>query len=241
MTLLDKATSLQLRLEAASEADAGDELLARCRTVRDELLATVDYLDRVQAYRQAIGRDSRVLDGKEIRQAAGRFKGALSKNGPRACQQQTAATLLEVAKKHTGRAERWARSTWKDHFEEAGPLLERAESGNLHGSSATTARSRAAQIRVVAGLNPVSDREALEERLREDGPVACIGRVKTLIGELRTAIDASDAEHAALTPEVQDILRRAAGQGIPLDEITQELLTALRTAGVISNLVVRRD
>ena len=178
MTLLDTAAELQLRLDAASEADAGDELLARCRTVRDELLAIAD---------------------------------------------------------------RWAKSNWKEHFEPAKTLLERVESGDLRGSTATTARARASQIKTVSGLNPVTDQADLESRLKVTGPLACIERVKSMIGELRAAIEMADTEHAALTPEVRDVLRRAAEAGLPLAEITPELLSALRSAGVIEDLVVRRD
>ena len=213
MTLLDTAAELQLRLDAASEADAGDELLARCRTVRDELLAIAEHLEQVQAYRDEIGHESAVLDGKDIRQAVGRFKGALGKSGPRACQQQTAATLLEVGEKQRTRADRWAKSNWKEHFEPAKTLLERVESGDLRGSTATTARARASQIKTVSGLNPVTDQADLESRLKVTGPLACIERVKSMIGELRAAIEMADTEHAALTPEVRDVLRRAAEAG----------------------------
>jgi hypothetical protein len=58
---------------------------------------------------------------------------------------------------------------------------------------------------------------------------------------MRAALEALDAERAALTPEVRDALQRAAAEGgLPLSEVTDELLAALRSAGVDDSLVVRR-
>lgn len=70
MTLFKSATELHLRLEAASAADAGDELLARGRTVRDEITSAAERFEAVQSYRVEIDRtDSPSLDAKEVRLA----------------------------------------------------------------------------------------------------------------------------------------------------------------------------
>ena len=98
MTLFTRATELQVLLEAANAADASDELLSRGRVIRDDLLEAAEHLENVRAYRSVIGReDVQPLEAKVIRQAVGGFRGALSRSGPKALQQQAAATLLKIA------------------------------------------------------------------------------------------------------------------------------------------------
>ena len=167
----------------------------------------------------------------------------MSSSGPKAVQQQSAATLLNVAVVQTRRVDRWVNSTWRENFPAAQRLLERANSSGLHGSAAasTKVRNCASTIQVVLNMNPVRDRAALEARLNAEGLNACLERVNELIEQLRTAIAAIDQEQAAMTPEVRTTLRRAASaQGLPLGEVTPELLAALRSAGVLDDLVVRR-
>ena len=135
MTLFETATKLQLRLKAASAADAGDQLLSRGRTVRDDIASAAEHFEAVQSYRITIGRTDRpLLDAKEIRQAIGRFRGALRNSGHKAVQQQSADTLLKVLTAQTRRVDRWVKSTWRENFAAAQGLLERALSGDLHGS-----------------------------------------------------------------------------------------------------------
>ena len=66
-------------------------------------------------------------------------------------------------------------------------------------------------------------------------------RVNELIEELRGAIAAIDLERAAMTSEVRAVLQSAASEdGLLLAEVTPELMEALRSAGVLDDLVVRR-
>lgn len=244
MTLFDTAAELQLRLEAANTAHVGDELLSRGRTVRDNITSAAEHLEAVQSYRVKIGRtDASPLDAKEIRRAVGRFRGALSKSGPKALQQQSAATLLEVLTVQAKRADRWVKFTWEENFAAAQELRERVDSGDLHGSppDRRTARMRASTIEFLRNTNPVRDRAALEARLNVEGLKACLERVNELIGELRAAIAAIDLERAAMMPEVRVAIERATSvDGLPLGEVTPELLAALQSAGVLDDLVVRR-
>ena len=244
MTLFEAATELQLRLGAASEADTGDALLSRGRTVRADVASAAEHFEAVQSYRVTIGRtDMPPLDAKEIRQAIGRFRAALSNSGPKAVQQRPAASLLEVVTAQIRRVDRWVKSTWQEKFAAAQELLERVDSGDLHGSPADRikARSRASKIAVVRNTDPVRERAALEERLKVEGLNACLEKINELIDDLRAAIVAIDKEQAAMTSQVRAVLQRAAsGDGLPLGEVTPELLAALQSAGVLDALVVRR-
>ena len=245
MTLFETATELHVRLEAASAADAGDELLSRGRTVRDDVRTAAEHLEAVQTYRAAMGRtDAPSIDAKDVRQAVGRFRGALSKSGPKALQQQSAATLLEVLVAQTRRADRWVSSAWKENFIAAEELGSRSQSGVLHGSPAdrTKARSRGLTLEAARKMDPVKDRATLEKLLKVHGLDSCLARVGELIGELREAIAAIDQEQSAMPTAVRAVLVRAAsGDGLPLGEVTAELLMALQSAGVLDDLVVRRS
>lgn len=245
MTLFESATELHLRLEAASAADAGDELLARGRTVRDEITSAAEHFEAVQSYRVEIDRtDSPSLDAKEVRLAIGRFRATISKSGSKAFQQQPADTLLKVLARQTRRLDRWVNSTWRENFAAAHRFLEQANSDQLHGSAAARreVRVRASPIDDVRTMDPVSDRAALEARLDRRGLSACVERVNEMIAELRTALAAIGQEQAEMSPEVQAALRRAASaEGLPLGEVTPELWAALQLAGVLDDLIVRQS
>ena len=245
MTLFETADRLHLRLDAASAADEEDALLSRGRTLRDAIVAATEHYEAAQSFRVTIGlTDAPPLDTKAIRQATGYFRGTLSKNGSKAFQQRPAATLVEVLNAQTRRVDHWIKSTWRDNFAGARALLERVDSGDLHGSvlARTKAQNRASKIEYVLSLNPVEDRATLEAYLDAVGLDVCIERVNGLIEELRTAIAAIDCEQAAMPQEVNDAFERAASEdGLPLSEVTPELMAALRSAGVLDDLVVRRS
>ena len=116
-------------------------------------------------------------------------------------------------------------------------------SGELPGSVSARARAqnRASRIEYVLSLNPVEDRATLETYLNAEGLDACIERVNELTGELREAIVAIEREQAEMTPEVRAAIQRATSDdGLPLSEVTPELMAALRSAGVLDDLIVRR-
>ena len=244
MTLFETANELQLRLDAASTADKEDELLSRGRTVRADITSAAEHLEAVESYRATIGRtDAPTLDTRAIRQAIGRFRGALSKSGAKALQQQSAATLGDVVTDQTRRVDRWVKSTWRENFAAAEELLERANSADLPGATTDRARARgrAQTIEAVRNMDPIRDRPALEAHLKAAGLDACIERVNELIEELRAAIVAIDQDQAEMTPEVRAVIQRSTSpDGLPLREVTPELLAALRSAGVLDDLVVRR-
>lgn len=244
MTLIDTATDLQIRLEAASAEDSGDEILSRGRKVREGIVSVTEHFEGVLAYRASIDRtDAPPFDAKAVRQAVGRFRSALSRSGPRAFQQQSAATLEGVLAAQRTKVDRWVASTWRENFDEAQSLQERANSADLYGSPALKARAqaRAATLAVLRNKDPVRDRDDLENLLDVQDLEAMLKQVGEIVKELRSAIETIDSEHAAMTPEVRSVLEGAASEdGLPLVNVTPDLMEALRTAGVVDDLVVRR-
>ncbi|MYB09779.1 MAG: hypothetical protein F4Y28_07345 [Acidimicrobiia bacterium] len=244
MNIYDRATNLQVQLKAAIEAASSDELLTRGRNVRDELNGAVAYFEAVQSYKAALGiQDVPKFGGKGIRQPLGRFRGALSRYGPAAVQQQTAATLLESIKTEKTHLERWVKSIWKSRFDEFRSLLEKVESSNLAGSpdQRKVALSCASRLRRAQNTDPIRSTQELGQILDSTEFEACLEQIDVLGDELRRAIMAIEQEHATLTPEVQAVLERAgSGEGLPLAEITSDVLEALESAGVLDGLVVRR-
>jgi len=245
VTLVKTASELQLRLETASTTDAEDELLSRGCTVRDDIKSAAEYFEAVQTYRVLIDRrDAPPLDVKAIRQSIGGFRGTFSKSGPKALQQKSADTLQKTLNEQTRRVERWVKLTWRENFAAAEELLERVNSTGFHGSALalTKARNRASKIERALSLDPVRDCEKLEDYLSVEGLSACIERVSYLVEELQTAIEVIDSEQAAMPQEVKAAMQSAASEdGLPLSEVTPELMAALRSAGVLDDLVVRRS
>jgi hypothetical protein len=151
--------------------------------------------------------------------------------------------LSDVAKAQRERTVRWVTARWKDRFDEYQPLLNRVQTEHLVGSTTqiVIARARALKLRTARGMDPVADASELQGTLGGADVDAWLHAVTTLANDMRTALEALDAERAALTPEVRDALERAASnEGLPLSDLTDELLAALRTAGVDDSLVVRR-
>ena len=245
MNIFDRATEIQVRLQAASEADSSDELLSRSRTVRMELNEAAAFFEAVNSFRSALDtQDVPNININGVSSALGRFRGALSRFGSAAVQQQTATTLLETIKTETTRLDRWVKSIWKSRFDDVQSLLDREETGDLIGSNdhRKKARGSASRLRRARNTDPVRAPEELEKNLGATGFDACLKKIEVLGDGLRSAIEKMDQERAALTPEVQRILEKAGTvDGIPLSEITSEVLGSLEVAGVLDDLVVRRS
>ena len=243
MTLHETASALQEGLEAAREADTDDAMLSRGRRIRDNVASIAEHLEAVQVYRVTIGRaDTPPLSSDEIHQAVERFETARSSSGPRAFQQPSADTLLDVLTALTKRVDQWVKSTWRESLAEAQDLLNGARSVGSHGSAIARrkVRNRASRIEAVLDLNPVRDREALQAHLNAEGLEACLTQLNQLIEELRAAIASIDSEQAAMPEEVKAAIERAASEeGLPLGEVTLKLIAALQSAGVLDDFVVR--
>ncbi len=244
MRLFEFAIELQTRLADASEADVGHALLTRGRTVRDKIASMANHLEAVQSYRITIGRtDTSPLDTEKMRKEVDHFRRVLAKSGLKALQQDSAAMLEGVLTAHMNRVDRWVKSTWSENFDDIQALLDRVNSGDLHGSPTDRIKAcnRVSTIQFVQKTDPVKERAKLETRLNAEGLIACLARLKELIEELQEAVSAIDSAQAKMAPAVQVALQRAISDGgLPLGEVTPELLFEFQSTGVMDDLVVRR-
>lgn len=244
MSLFDRAVDLQLKLEVAQTADTGLDLLARAARLFEALADAADYLEGAARFRGRMNVPDRPsIDVRAVTQAVSAFRAGISRHGSAAFQHQPAATLSEAAKTQRDRSSRWLASRWRQEFAPYEAAMDRAASEPLSGggSQSLVAQVRASKLRALRGLDPITQREEISKALGTDD----VERWRSAIGEvgsqLAAALEALDAEHAALSAEVRSILDRAASEaGMPLDELTPELLAALRAAGVGGRLVVRR-
>jgi hypothetical protein len=244
MSLYDRCVDLQLRLEAAQSADTSLELLTRGDRLVEGLDRASEYFDGVAAFRSKLGiSSSPALDSRAMTQAVAAFRAGLSRHSSSAFQHQPATSLVELANVQRDRTARWVGAQWKGLFAAYEPLLERVETGRLVGSRShcMVAQARAAKLRAARGMDPVRDAAELPSMLSGVDITAWIASIESVGDELRQALEALDDERQALTPAVRGALESAASDGgLPLSELNADLLAALRAAGVVEHLVVRR-
>lgn len=245
MTLYDRSVDLQLKLEAAQSADTSLELLSRANRLIDALEQSAAYLEGVARFLEAADVVERPeIDVRVVTRAVSIFRAGVSQHGSAAFQHQPAASLAETAKKQRELATRWLTAVWHGIFAEYEPLMDRVDTEQLVGSSShrVVAQARVAKLRVLRGFDPVANAAGVDESLGTTGDVRTwITAIRGIGAELGDALAALDTERENLTPEVRDALERAASDaGLPLDEVTDGLLGALRHAGVDEHLVVRK-
>lgn len=244
MSLYDRAVDLQIKVEAAQSADTSVELLAKGARLVESLDRASAYFIDTEDFREKAGIAGYPnLDLKAVTQAVGAFRAGLSRHGSAAFQHQPATTLAEIATTQRARAARWVTAQWKDFFAPYDSLLERVQNEQLVGSPrhVVTAQARAATLRVAKSIDPVSNADDLRTTLGEDGVQEWVRSIGKLATELQEALSELDAEQAAFTPEVREAFRRSSEDGLPLSELSDELLAALRKAGVDRHLMVRRQ
>jgi len=244
VSIYDRAVDLNLKLEAARSADSNLELITKGTRLVDSLEEASKYFASAETFRlQARVIDRPNLDRKAVAQAVSGFRAGLSRHGSMAFQHQPATTMIEVAKSQRDRAARWATARWKALFAPYDPLLERVQTEHLVGKSINiaVAQARASKLRAARSLDPIANEAALRSSLGGEDVEAWLHAIETLATELSDALNALDAQRAAFTPEVREALRRAASDGLPLSEVSDELLGALRKSGVDGHLVVRAD
>jgi hypothetical protein len=243
MSLYDQAVDLQLKLEAAQSADTSLALLARGARLVESLDRASKYFASAAAFRSKaqIG-DRPSLDLKAVSQAVAAFRAGLSRHGSAAFQHQPATNLADVAKAQRERVVRWVTARWKDFFAEYEPLIERILTEHPVGNTThiAIARARASKLRAVRGMDPIANAADLQTALGGGDVDAWLHAITELGVEMRGMLAALDTERAAFTPEVREALQRAAAEGgLPLSELSDELLAALRNTGVDEHLVVR--
>jgi hypothetical protein len=245
MTLYERCVDLQLKVEAAQSADAGGVLLASGVNLVESLDRASDYFTGAAQFRVVIATAERpAVDLKVVSKSVNGFRGALSSRGAVAFQQQHATHLTNAAKIQRELVVRWISTKWRALFGEYESEITRAQTEHLIGSAAhqRIARGRAQTLRTGMGLDPITNAEELQRVLGEDELAEWIVAIEKIGSELRQALEAINVEQAALTLEVSEALRRAATEGgLPLSELSTDLLNSIRLAGVDEHLVVRRQ
>ena len=244
MTLFDTATELLSRLKVQNEDAMGDELFDRVQDLRNGILEAVRSYELIQSYSVATDRASPMFNGERLCHAIRVFRDKLAVRGPRACQQAAPSRLQQYLQTESRNLDKWVMQTWRQNFDSAHDLLLRAQSGELYGSPRAKAKAEtlARKINVAKNLNPVKDRAELEKRLQVQGMSAYLKGVNDLIEELRKEIAGLDQLQATIPHEAQEILKRSASdEGIPLSDVTPEVLAMLRSANLLGEFVVRRS
>jgi hypothetical protein len=244
MTLYDRAVNVSVKLAAAAAADASDARLAQGQILVTELDQTSSRLEAATLMRATVGVDTRPgLDAKAAPQAIGAFRAGLSRHGAAAFQHAPAGTLRDVAKQQRAATERWALSTWKARLDDLTPHAALATNDRLQGNAAyrQRAETRLRKLRRVRDFNPLLDAVKLQTDLGGDALADWLKAVAHLDQELHDALETLDAARAQQSPTLRAALARASSvEGLPLDELTDELLAELRAVGVEEQLVVRR-
>ena len=243
MNLYERCVNLGTKLEAAIEADGNSTAVASGTKLADTLGQALDKIERTMRFRSEAGISERPqLDQKAIQKAVNAFRGSLSKHQLAALQHQHASDLRQTAEKQSSIAVEWAANQWKMLFDEYASTLDRAESRTLTGDSKQLemAHRLSEKLRSAKRLNPVTNPDALELILKGKNATDWIQSFRVAGRQLRQILEELDTERNKLPPEVQIALNRAATrEGLPLSEVTVDLLVALRAAGVDVQLVVK--
>jgi len=244
MTLYNRAVDLGVRLGAAAAADASDALLAQGQILVTDLDRTSSQLEAAASIGDDLGGDSRPKpDAKAVTQAIGAFRAGLSRHGAAAFQHAPTGTLRDVAKQQRTATERWVLRAWRARLDDLTPHAALATSDRLHGS--TTHRQRAENRRQklarVRDLNPLLDAVNLQAELGDGAVADWLEAVAALDQDLGDMLEILDVARTQQSPTVRAALARASSvSGLPLDELTDELLAELRAADLEDQLVVRR-
>ena len=244
MNMYQRADSLKLRLDTSMRDDQSQQLLNHATSVREQLYRCVAFLNQVAALREVLALESPPrVDRPGFRRAIGGLRTALKRDNAGAVQQQAAATLLGTVNKVERNLTSWTQSVWRQEFGDLSAITDEDSLRSLVGApiKVTQARRMALQLRIGTGKNPVHDIEAIEKTLGVEGLDACVPKIRALGEELYTLLQELERERAGLSAEVRAVLDRGASDdGFPLDDMTDELLSALREAGLLGELVVRR-
>lgn len=244
MNFYERAGSLKLRLETSQRDDQSQDLQHKAASLLSDLRASTAFLEQIVRLQDTFDPAERPkLDEARLRKAVGGFRSALTQHNAAAVQQQAAATLSDFTERMEERLARWAHSTWRATFEDLSRIADDGGMRSTVGPPAkvTRARSIASQLRLVIEKNPIRDAEAIQKTLRVEGLEACAAKVRELGDELRALVDELQRSQTGLPRQVQQLLEHAdRDDGFPLGDMTEDLLKALREAGVLGEFVVRR-
>jgi hypothetical protein len=243
MSLYDRAVTLGVKLDAAATADSSDAVLAQGQILVTELDLASSQLESVASMRATLSLETRPnLDVKAATQAIGAFRAGLSRHSAAAFQHAPAGTLRDLAKQQRATLERWVLATWRARVDELTPHAALATRDRLQGNATHRrhAETLLRKITTIRDLNPLVDAGKLQTELRADDLADWLEVIATLDKELDRALETLEAARTKHSPAVRAALARAGSiEGLRLDELTDELLSELRAAGVEEQLVVR--
>jgi hypothetical protein len=242
MNLYDRAASLSVALDTASEASQDKELLERGRQVVEMLDTALATFAGLASFRSGLDLGPIPFDTKKLGQSARQLRTGITKHQAKALQHATTGNFEEEVRAQVTVATKWARAKWKESFNPWTDAMAQAEAGDLVGNEnrRRQVRAKGIKLRGLAARDPLAERPEITESLGGTDVTGWVDAVGALGTELTTLLAELGEERQSLSPAVQDVLARAAADGLPLDELTPELLADLGRAGVLSSLVVRR-
>lgn len=243
--LYDRAVSLAVRLEAAAAADASESLLVQGQVLVTALQEATTELNAAEVLRNTFGFDfSPPLDLKLVTATTGALRAGLARHGAAAFQHIPATNLKDTVKAQRAAAQRWASRAWRDWFDREAPNFAHATADRLQGKPELRRRAQDLQQRLsrMRELNPLTEPDKLHREAGSATPGEWPTRVADLDTQLGRALEALESAREKQTPIVREALARAGTvAGLPFSALTDELLQALRLAGVGEQLVVRRS
>jgi hypothetical protein len=243
MNLHDRSLSLRVKLDEAAAGSVDHELLERGRRVISLLDESTATLQRTGELREAFELGPVPVDAKAVGQAARQLRTGLSKYQAGALQHQATTKFEAAVKLEARRCLDWSKAKWKGRFERWQAVIDRGAAGGFFGDDAGRRRvlSLVLKLNALAVLHPITDRDDIDARLDGVGMAGWTAAVDGLGASLTAEIAALEQQQVAFDPEVRTVLELAAAEdGMPLADLTPELVDRLRTAGVIGDLVVRR-
>ena len=244
MNIYERAGSLRLRVETSQRDDRHQELQQQATQLLSALCDCTTFLRRIIMLQDALAIEERPrLDEARLRKAVGGLRSALTQYDAAAVQQQATVTLRNALQRIEDSLAKWALSVWQATFEDLCSIADQDGLRSIVGSASKMARARriASQLSSALGRNPIRDLEAIQRVLEAEDLDACVARVRELGDELRTLLDDLHRTRAGLPAEVQKVFDIAASdEGFPLEDMTEDLLQALRETHVLGEFVVRR-
>jgi hypothetical protein len=242
MTLHQRSVQALASLAADEQEGASEDLLKRGELIASQLKTAQTTLQRGEHFANALGADGPRADTKNVRKAIADLESGLSRFGVKAFQHKSTTAAIDAAKELEKSVQRWVASVWQAHFKDLDIVASAATAKDLQGPTAAVMRIQTAGRRLSSAitLDPMKESERLRALLGSDDAVEVIRQIRELASGLEVLIRKLDAEHEAMPESVRTALAAAhSADGLPLTDITAELLLELRSAGAIDRLVVR--
>lgn len=241
MTLGERAARIITAVSAEESATSSQALIDRGQLVSAQLRSTGRLAREATELRETFEFERPRIDPKPLVKKLKALERRLAEKSVHAVDRQDASNAEEEARSFSKRLASWAGSEWERHHAPATKAVKAVDELDPQGRPETLRQIRLAQQRLVGILkhNPLSQRAGLFASLDVENVVdaseAILERARLLddlVAELR-----SQAEE--LSPTVKGALKKAASEdGLPLSDVSPELLAELTAAGLADTLTV---